>query len=336
VPLQVGFIGCGGIARVHAKQLQDIRGARIVACADIVAKAAEAFAADFGADEVHTDFRRMVKSDRVQAVLVCVPTGLHKSAVLAAARAGKDVFCEKPLAMKVADARAMAEACRKARVKLTVGFVRRFCNEWDAMRRLVTSGAIGRPIVWHSVFHGPGPRIAWFNDAAMGGGPLLDGAIHNYDFALQMCGPAAVVLASGHTWNKKNTGQDTVSAIVRFRSGDDLMMSWSWGMPERTIAGCLHQLVGPKGTIGWDVPKKLLPKGFDPKRQGALLVTGPGNKQRAVVYKTNNMFGDQMKHVVRQWAGGKQPLVTGADGITSLVVGDAVLKSAKSLRSIRL
>ena len=332
--LRLGFIGCGGIARHHARQLVGIDGAQIVAGADINRDAARSFADDFGVKKAYGSYRSLLKSREVDAVLVCLPTYLHKPAVIAAAKAGKHVFTEKPMAMKVRDADRMIAACREAGVLLTVGFVRQFDNDWGAMRKLVTSGAIGRPVIWQSCSAGSGPAIAWFNDAKMGGGPLIDGAVHNYNFAISMFGLGTDVQAASYTWNPANTGQDTVSAIIRFESGDQLLMSWSWGMRRGIATGGLHQVIGPEGAISWGVPDELLPETFDKETQGALLVSKPDGVREAAVFQKNNMFGDQMRHVVACFSAGTQPKVTGEHGRTSLAVAEAVLKSAPKRRAV--
>ena len=95
--LNIGFIACGGIARHHASRLANVRGARIVACADASAQAATSFADEFGTPDAqtYTDYRQMLRRDDVDAVWVCTPTFLHAAPVIAAAKAGKPVaeFC---------------------------------------------------------------------------------------------------------------------------------------------------------------------------------------------------------------------------------------------------
>jgi predicted dehydrogenase len=336
VALRIGFIGCGGIAAHHATQLQQIRTAKTVAGADLNTKGAKAFAKKFGLEETYSDYNEMLAKADIDAVWVCLPTFLHKEATLAAARAGKHVFCEKPMAMHVRDARQMIAACEKAGVLLTVGFVRQYDQDWGTMRKTIAKGTIGRPVVWQSVSGGAGPAAPWFNDAKMGGGPLIDGAVHNYEFAISMFGRGTVAQASSHTFNPKNTGQDTATAIVRFEQGDELVMSWSWGMASGARAESFQQLIGPKGSIQWGAAPDLLPKGFDPATQGAYTVTTAGGKQKAVVYKKNNMFLEQMKHVVTCFAAGKQPKVTGQHGLDSLAIAESILKSGPVLRAVKV
>ena len=193
--LNIGFIGCGGIARNHASRLTHIRGARIVAAADVVADAARGFARDYGAPYHADDYRRILERPELDAVWVCTPTHQHPAPVIAAARAGKHVFCEKPMALTMAAARRMKKACDEHGVRLTIGFVRRFDAQWGKLKQIVQSGDLGTPVIWRFAAGGR-PANPWFRDETKGGGPLMDGAIHNYDYALQIFGPAASVQAS--------------------------------------------------------------------------------------------------------------------------------------------
>ena len=116
---------------------------------------AEAFARDFGAEHHFADFRALLDLPEIDAVWVCTPTFQHPAPVIAAAKAGKHVFCEKPMALKVADARRMANACRQADVRLTIGFVRRFDTQWGKLKDIVQSGAVG--LAGHLAFCRGGP-----------------------------------------------------------------------------------------------------------------------------------------------------------------------------------
>ncbi len=335
--LNIGFIGCGGIARHHATRLAQVGGARIVACADASSAAAKSFAADFGhkGAEVFTDHRLMLRLDAVDAVWVCTPTFLHAAAVIDAAKAGKHVFCEKPMAMKAGDAKRMVAACDKAGVRLTIGFVRRFCPQWGKMKQIVQAGTLGAPVIWRFAAGGR-PANPWFRDENKGGGPLLDGAIHNYDFALQMLGPAASVQASSTQFDKTSVGSDTASVIITFVSGAQHTLIWTWGMAPGAPAASLNDLIGPKGSLQFGMTAATAPKGFDAKTQGAFTFKGQGGKERVFTYKQRDMFLDQAKHVVARFDKGEQPLVTGADGLAGLDLGLAVLKAGITRRTITL
>lgn len=338
--LNLGFIGCGGIARHHAARLSHLSTkVRLAAVADPVRQAATAFARDFGGGNdvaVFTGYDDLLKADKVDAVFVCTPTYVHAAPVMAAARAGVHVFCEKPMALKLGDARRMAEACERHGVCLTIGFVRRFDPFWGCMRKIVESGTLGGPVIWRSASAGHQSTV-WMRDVDKGGGPLMDGAVHNYDFALQMLGPAESVQASSVRFDSTSVGADTASAIITFAAGHQLSMNWSWGMPEGVRGGGVNDIIGPKGAlpIAPAIPDRA-PKGFDPDSQAALVVSLKGGGQRVRAYRKQDMFQQQLVQVCRHFAGGTQPPVTADDGIKALEIAVAVLKSGRTRRTVWL
>ena len=333
--LNVGFIGAGGIARHHATRMVKLRNAKIQAVADVIPAAAASFAADFGVPHHFADFRTLLSFDQVDAVWVCTPTFQHPAPVVAAARAGKHVFCEKPIALNLRDATRMVDACARSGVLLTVGFVRRFDNEWGQLNKIIGSGAVGRPVLWRFVANGR-PEHPWFRDETKGGGPLMDGAVHNYDFALQMFGPAESVQASSLQFDSSSVGADTASAVINFRSGDQHTLIWTWGLPFGTRSTKLVDIVGPNGSLQFGMQAPEPPRNFDPDRKGAFTLQGANGKTRVYPFSKNDMFVSQLKHVVGCFERNEQPRVAGEDGITALRVALAILKSGASHKTVRL
>src|SRR5690606_2444006 len=186
--------------------------------------------------------------DDIDMVDICLPTWLHEEVAVAAARAGKHVLCEKPMALTTESARRMHEAADQAGVLLMVAQCRRYSNDWLKIRELIHAGVIGRPVVIRTV---RATRLGegWFVQKGRGDGPLLDGAIHDYDFARYIFGEAKSVMASGTTFRSDATAIDTGTAIIRFEHGDELVVSWSWGLPPGARGGYLHDVIGPKGAI---------------------------------------------------------------------------------------
>lgn len=332
--LKVGFIGCGGIARHHATRMAKLKNARIVAVSDVVEAAAQGFAKDFGGT-AYTDYRKLLKQDDLDAVWVCTPTFQHPAPVIAAAKAGKHVFCEKPMALKLADAEKMADACAKAKVRFTLGFVRRFDTQWGTLKKVIQSGAVGRPVVWRFAAGGR-PANPWFRDVNKGGGPLMDGAIHNYDFMLQIFGAVSSVQASSLQFDRTSVGADTASVIVNFKSGDQHTLIWSWGVAAGAPVSFLNDVIGPKGALQFGMHAAQAPEGFDPQKQGAFTLKTAQGKERVYTYRQQDMFVEQLKHVVGCFERGEQPLVTAADGLKSLRVATAILKAGTSRSTVKV
>ena len=327
--VRLGFIGAGGIAQYHTKYLKDVPGARIVAAADVNPDNARTLADLVGGTDTCDDYRRILDRDDIDAVLVCLPTHLHAEAVIAAAEAGKHILCEKPMARHLKDADRMIEAAEKAGVTLTIGFVRRFDAEWNTMRDIVHSGKLGRPVIWRHLSTGGGPAAPWFLDREQGGGPLLDGAIHNYDFALNTFGPVRRVTASMMNWNDAVTSFDTGTTIIEHQEGDQQLLCWSWGMAPGARSDGLIDVVGPAGGLLWPAPPDLLPDDFDRATQGAFYI-GTGKDAELITFQRNDMFADQMVHLVDALHDGKQPRVGGDDGRRALEVGLAVLAAGET------
>ncbi|MGI6208507.1 MAG: Gfo/Idh/MocA family protein [Anaerolineae bacterium] len=325
--VNIGIIGCGGMGRLHSWSLQQVDGAQVTAASDSNPEALEAYASEYQPRRTYADFRELVRDPQVDAVVVCLPTFLHASAVLAAAEAGKHVFCEKPIAMKESDAEAMIAACERAGVHFMMGFVRRFDHDWGTFKRLIEEGAIGRPVVWRHIVATGGPRNPWFLDKEQGGGPIVDGAIHDIDFANWLFGDVA--WTEGTVRRFKATSWDTASVSIGYESGDELLLSWTWGLP--TGAGGLHaqDAIGPGGSILFphNVPPAEIPSDLSPE-QGLYLVD-TGQEKRPAVFAKNNMFLEEMVHFVECCETGARPSVTGEDGLRALKVALRALGGAR-------
>ena len=333
--LNIGFIGGGGIARHHARYLTQLRQARIAAVTDIDPAAAQSFARDFEVPETFTDWGAMLKLDHIDAVWVCTPTFLHPAPVIAAARAGKHIFCEKPMALKVADASRMAAAAARHGICLTIGFVRRFDAQWGKLKQVVQSGAVGQPVIWRFSAGGR-PGNPWFRDVNKGGGPLMDGAVHNYDFALQIFGPVESVQASSLQFDATSVGADTASAILNFASGDQHSLIWSWGVVAGAQVAALNDVIGPKGSLQFGMTAGQAPKNYDPQKQGAFTLQAGKGREKVYPYRQQDMFLEQARHVVKCLDRGEQPLVTAEDGIEALKVAAAVLKSGRTRQTVKV
>ena len=151
--LNIALIGCGMIGREHIERIQNrIRNAKVVAVCDVFEEGAKKGAEIAGAGtKVYTDFNEAINDPDVNAVVVTTPGQFHKGPVLAAIKAGKPVFCEKPLATTLEDAKKVVEA-EKASGKrlLQIGFMRRFDPDYIKMKKILDSGELGAPLMIHA------------------------------------------------------------------------------------------------------------------------------------------------------------------------------------------
>jgi len=334
--LNVGIIGCGGMGRHHAKTLASLEGARVVACADASLEAALALAEANNVPNGTDDYRTLLDRPDVDAVFVCTPTFTHREIVVAAAQAGKEIFCEKPIALTVEDSQAMIAACDEAGVQLMIGFVRRYDNHWGKVRELVQAGTIGRPVVWRQCNAGSCPRSHWYMYKDQGGGPLIDGAVHTYDFARHIYGDAAAVWADMTRLRRDRTAWDTGTAAIRFESGDDLILSWSWGLPAGVSGGSILDVLGPDGVLLFTAPPEKLPKGCPPEDFGGITIVREGGAAEVAPFRKNNMSADMVKDYVAALADGKPVPIPGEMGLRATEIACAVFDSTENRRCVHL
>ena len=322
------MVGGGAIAGYHLPRLKERAEAgdiELAALAD-VNPAARATAEKFGVNRFVPDHRDLLP--HVDALLVCIPTHLHAGVAVDALGAGKHVFLEKPVARTLEQARLISEAAAAAAgVAVQVGFVRRFDEEWLAWREAVRSGAIGRPVVWRDAYAGHGPAGAWFNRDDQGGGPFLDGTVHNYDFALHTFGPVEWVYAHLRTMRAGSTAFDTGTATLRFASGDEMVLLWSWGVPSGVTGTRVFEFLGPAGAVTWprDEPPEATQRRFTINRGGE-------DKKSVMVPKDalTPAFARQMDEFIDVAKGRRAPAAGLPEGIEALRVALAVLESGRT------
>ncbi len=156
-PLRVALIGSGRMGAFHGATLaRRLPNARLVAIADPAPGAAERLGGRLGVDRFVTDAAAVFTDPDVEAVVIAAPARFHADLVVAAADAGKAIFCEKPMAITVADADRAIAAARRAEVDLQVGFNRRFAADWTAARALLDDQTLGTPRILRSVTRDPG------------------------------------------------------------------------------------------------------------------------------------------------------------------------------------
>ena len=222
-PVGVALIGSGRMGFFHGETLsRRVPGARLVAVADPAPGAAERAAGVLGADRAYTEVAALWDDPAVDAVVVATPARTHADLVAAAAGAGKGVFCEKPMALTLADADRAIGAARAAGVVLQVGFNRRFAADWAAARALLEEGRLGTPRLLRSVTRDPGG----FDPSRVPPGTIFNETlIHDFD-TLRFLNPGAEPVQVHATadalvetdWRDRGL-LDTAVVVVRFDNG---------------------------------------------------------------------------------------------------------------------
>ncbi len=218
--LRIGLLGCGRIGQVHARSLQALEGAQIVAVADAVPAAAQGLAATTGADIRAVD-EILVAAD-VDAVIIGTPTDSHFDQIIGAAKHGKAIFCEKPVDMSVDNIHACMDAVNTAGVPFMTGFNRRFDPNFAALRSRIRAGDIGAVELVTITSRDPSPPPISYIERS--GGLFRDMMIHDFDMARFLMGEEFIRLhAVGSALVDSEIGVagdvDTAAVILTTASG---------------------------------------------------------------------------------------------------------------------
>jgi predicted dehydrogenase len=247
--VRVGIIGSGGIARyAHIPGYQAQKEVEIVALCDVLPGRATSVAQEFHIPHAYESYQEMFDSEQLDAVSVCTPNATHKEITIAALEAGLHVLCEKPIAMSLAEGRAMADAAKKMGKVLQVGLHWRFTSEAQTLKRFIDAGDLGE------IYYGEAtcmrrrgiPGWGVFTQKALqGGGALIDIGVHTLDHTLWLMGNPKPVAVMGITYAAFGKRQDVVSVwehwdadkfdvddmgigLVRMANGASLFLRASW------------------------------------------------------------------------------------------------------------
>lgn len=251
----VCVIGSGRAGMIHARNY-----ARRVANADLVAlvdphnETLQAARKELSIETGYADYREALGDSRVDAVVVVTPTALHREVVLAAAKAGKHVLCEKPMAMDVRECDDMIAACDSAGVKLQIGFMRRYDESFQEAWRRMGAGEIGDTVLVKSLTHGPSVPQEWMYDIRKSNGPLAEVNSHDIDTLRWFAASEIVeVYAIGGNFRCPQAEKsypdfyDNVAMVCRFANGRqgfiDGAVSVGYGYDART------EILGTRGVL---------------------------------------------------------------------------------------
>ncbi len=195
--VNLAVIGTGRIGSVHSRNLvRSIHEANVVTLCDIRLEVAQAVADELGIERVVKDYHELLEDKNIEAVLIATNTNTHAFIVKDCAKAGKHIFCEKPLALNLPDTDEVIQTVEKTGVKLQIGFNRRFDKSFRKVKDIVASGQIGRPCILHIVNRDPEPPS--YEYSATCGGMFLDMSIHDFDMVRFQIGEVEQIYAIGN------------------------------------------------------------------------------------------------------------------------------------------
>ena len=221
--LRIGIVGAGRIGNVHAESITyHIPEAEVVMVTDPYEEGARKLAERFGVPKYSKDYMDIINNKDVDAVLVCSPTPTHAEITIAALKAGKHVFCEKPVHTSIDCIKEVQKVAEETGLKLQIGFNRRFDHNHSHVQRLVQDGTLGNVELIKITSRDPEPPSPEY--AASSGGLYIDMMIHDFDMAMFLAGcDVTEVYAMGTSLVDKRIGEagdvDTAIVTLTFANG---------------------------------------------------------------------------------------------------------------------
>lgn len=221
--LRIGVIGAGRIGKLHASNLVNrVPNAKVEAISDVNFKAAQELAAKLGVTKVYDDYEKILNDKDVDAVFICASTDMHSPISVAAAKAGKHIFCEKPIDHDLGKIEKVLDEVKKAGVKYQVGFNRRFDRNFKHVRDVVKDGAVGDVHIVKVTSRDPeAPPLSYVK---LSGGIFVDMTIHDFDMVRYLTGSEVTevsVFGAGLVNPDiiKEGDVDTCIIMLRFKNG---------------------------------------------------------------------------------------------------------------------
>lgn len=327
--LNFAILGAGRIGQVHARAIASASGARLVAIADPVVAAAEAVKAAYGCDI--RSIEAIVTSDDVDAVVICTPTDTHADLIEMFARAGKAVFCEKPVDLSVERVKACLKTVEEVGGTLMVGFQRRFDPDFMALKKAIDDGVIGEVEMITLTSRDPGAPPADYIKRS--GGIFRDMTIHDFDVARWLLGEeVATVQAAASVLTdpaiRELGDYDSVNILLTTASGKHCTITntrrATYGYDQRI------EVHGSKGSVS-----------VENHRQSRIEIANAGGYTRPPLLdffmtRYTAAYANEIAAFVASVTDGAKTPTTGFDGLKALELADAALQSVKTGQTIRL
>jgi predicted dehydrogenase len=342
--LKVGFIGTGGIAQAHLAAWDKCADAEVVALCDVSEKALASSAEKWcvPAENLFSDYHKMLDSVQLDIVDVCTPNALHAKPTIAGLQAGANVIVEKPVAISAREVEQMIAAGQDAGKLLMVAQVMRYYTEGQTLKSWIKQGLVG-DIYWGRAEYlrrrGVPAWGAFIDGAASAGGPCYDLGVHVLDLALHLMDfPEPVTVSAGtylkianrpsvmrHDLKRYTVPEDFAVALIRFADGRTLSLGASWAL---NLAEETNQLLlcGTKGGV------QLWPPLLTTEQNGILTNTTP---QVSQFDGADGFYNECSAFAAAVKAGGPSP-VPGEQALITQRILDAVYKSGEKGREVKV
>jgi 1,5-anhydro-D-fructose reductase (1,5-anhydro-D-mannitol-forming) len=326
-PLGWGLIGASDIART--RMIEAIRtqpNSNVVAVMSSQIARAQSYAAETNIPRIYDSLDKILSDPAVDVVYISTTNELHAQQTLAAARAGKHVLCEKPLALSLDDAREMVATCQTAGVVMATNHHLRNAATHRTLRRLIAEGVIGTPLaarVFHAVYLPPRLQSWRLSKPEAGAGVILDITVHDADTLRFVLDDEVVEVTALAAQQGLGTSEveDAVMGVMRFRRGVLAQFHDAF-----TIK---HALTGLEvhGTDGSLIGEHVMTQ--EPEN-GRVFLRRDGAVEEIDVGERENLYVRAVRLFNQAVRGEGQPSATGKDGIRSLAIGLAAQESVRS------
>lgn len=330
--LNIGIIGAGRIGKVHAQSITyNVPTAKVLGITDVYKEGLQELADKYGIEKVYNDYKEMLADKDIDAVLVCSSTDTHADISIEAAKAGKHIFCEKPVDLTPAKVQAVIDAVAQAGVKLQVGFNRRFDHNFAHVRSLINEGKVGNLELIKITSRDPEPPSAEY--AAVSGGMFLDMTIHDFDMARFLAGSDVTeVYANATCLVDPAIGQagdvDTAIINLKFENGALGVIDNS-----RRAAYGYDQRIEVFGSLGAAMAANDTPTNVTVMNENGVTTDKP---LYFFLERYMQSFRDEMIQFVDAVINDKATPTTGTDGLNSILVALAAKKSVQEGRPVKI
>ncbi len=327
-PLKVGIIGLGGIGKVHAVAYAACSWTELHSFATRNPVALQGAALFFGVTNIFENYIEALKDPDLQAVSICVPTFAHKKYIIAAAEAGKDILCEKPLLLHPEDYEEVEKVLLENNTKLMVAMICRFQPHYLAAKKVIDKGELGPIVSIHAHRRGRSPPAAkWFWDIEKSGGIAIDLAIHDIDLVQWYLGPRdqikSVYAIGSNKVYPEIQAWDTVMITLQSQLGVIINIEASWAEPNLT-----DQVGSNTGMVIYGEEGKIT---INPSQQPAMKSTElDGSEPAFEELDQLPAFVDQVGSFAKAVINDAAVPVPAIDGFKSLRIARAAFESLQS------
>ena len=325
-----GLIGASTIAKEWVIGAIRATGGEVVSVMSTSAERGKTYAAEQGIAKSVTTLDALVNDPEIDAVYISTTNELHRDQTLAAAKAGKHILCEKPLAMALGDARAMVKAAKDAGVVMATNHHLRNAATHRAMREAIKAGRIGTPLaarVFHAVYLPPHLQGWRLDKPEAGGGVILDITVHDADtlrFVLDSDPVEAIAFAQAGGMGQAGL-EDAAMGVLRFENG--VIAQFHDGFTTKFAETGL-EIHGTNGS--------LIGRNVMTQRATGTVTLRDAQGEHDLPLDHQNLYETALSAFHAAVAGKGQPSATGEDGVWSLATGLAVVEAARTGKTVRI